>query len=72
MKRGIVTAVIDAPSDQRGGKGMTDEFRFSKEHLADVQAVIGDLSRRFPCLPIFLVGTSWGSISAASLGARLD
>ena len=72
VKRGIVAAVIDAPSDQRGGWGMSDGFRFSKEHLADVQAVIADLGKRFPGLPIFLVGTSRGSISAASLGTRTD
>ena len=72
VKRGIVTAVIDAPSDQKAGWGMTDEFRFGKEHLIDVQAVIADLRRRFPGLPIFLIGTSRGSLSAASLGARID
>jgi len=72
VKRGIVTAVIDVPFDQRAGWGMSDEFRFGKEHLIDVQAVIADLGKRFPGLPIFLVGTSRGSISAASLGARLD
>jgi len=72
VKRGVVAVVIDAPSDQRGGWGMTDEFRFSKEHLADVRAVIADLSRRLPSLPIFLIGTSRGSISAASVGARVD
>ncbi len=72
VKRGIVTVVIDVPSDQRAGWGMSDEFRFGKEHLIDVQAVIADLGKRFPGLPIFLVGTSRGSISAASLGARLD
>ncbi len=72
VKRSIVTAVIDVPSDQRAGWGMSDDFRFSKEHLADVQAVIADLGKRFPSLPIFLVGTSRGSISSANLGARLD
>jgi hypothetical protein len=72
VKRGIVAAVIDVPSDQHAGWGMSDEFRLSKEHLTDVQAVIADLGKRFPGLPIFLVGTSRGSISAASLGARLD
>ena len=72
VKRGMVTAVIDAPSDQRAGWGMPDDFRFSKEHLADVQAVIADLRRRFPDLPVFLIGTSRGSISAAGLGARID
>jgi len=34
--------------------------------------VIADLSRRLPSLPIFLIGTSRGSISAASVGARVD
>lgn len=72
VKRGIVAAVIDVPSDQQAGWGMSDEFRFSKEHLADVQAVIADLGKRFPGLPIFLVGTSRGSISAANLGAKID
>jgi hypothetical protein len=72
VKRGIVTAVLDAPSDQQGGWGMTDEFRFGDEHLTDVRAVLADLGRRFPDLPIFLVGTSRGSVSVASLGARID
>ena len=72
VKRGVVAAVIDAPSDQRAGWGMADEFRFSREHLVDVQAVITDLRRRFPDLPVFLIGTSRGSLSAASLGARTD
>jgi hypothetical protein len=31
-----------------------------------------DLGRRFPGLPVFLVGTSRGSVSAASVGARID
>jgi pimeloyl-ACP methyl ester carboxylesterase len=72
VKRGVVAAVLDAPSDQQAAWGMTDEFRFSDEHLTDVRAVGADLGRRFPTLPIFLVGTSRGSVSAASLGARFD
>jgi len=72
VKRGVVAAVLDAPSDQQAGWGMTDEFRFGEEHLTDVRAVLADLGRRFPGLPFFLVGTSRGSVSAASLGARID
>jgi pimeloyl-ACP methyl ester carboxylesterase len=72
VKRGVVAAVLEAPSDQHVGWGMTDEFRFSDEHLTDVRAVLADLGRRFPDLPIFLIGTSRGSVSAAGLGARLD
>jgi pimeloyl-ACP methyl ester carboxylesterase len=72
VKRGIIAAVLDAPSDQQAGWGMTDEFRFSDEHLTDVRAVLADLGRRFPDLPTFLVGTSRGSVSVAGLGARIE
>jgi len=71
VKRGAVAAIIDAPSDQQGGWGMGDEFRLGDAHFTDVSAVIEDLGKRFPELPLFLVGTSRGTISAAALGARL-
>jgi len=71
IKRGVVSAIIDAPVDQRGGWGMTDEFRRGDLHLTDIAAVVNDLGKRFPGVPIFLVGTSRGSVSAAALGARL-
>ena len=63
-------AIVDAPSDQLPG-GMSDAFRSSPAHLADVRAVIADLRKRFPDAKVVLVGTSRGSISAASLGAAL-
>ena len=71
VKRGSVAAIIDAPSDQQAGWGMTDEFRLGDSHHTDISAVVEDLGKRFPGLPVFLVGTSRGSISAASLGAKL-
>jgi len=71
IKRGVVVAVVDAPTDQQRNWGMTDEFRKSGEHYRDIAAVIADLDKRFPRLPLFLVGTSRGSVSAAALGARL-
>lgn len=71
VKRGVIAAIIDAPSDQQGGWGMSDEFRLGEQHLADISAVIDDLSKRFPGVSLFLVGTSRGTISAASLGSRL-
>jgi pimeloyl-ACP methyl ester carboxylesterase len=49
---------------------MTDEFRKSEQHFTDISAVAGDLGKRLPALPLFLVGTSRGSVSAAALGAR--
>jgi len=70
VNRNVVTAILDAPSDQQGGWGMSDEFRLGGEHFTDVSAVVADLHKRFPALGVFLVGTSRGSVSAAALGAR--
>jgi len=39
--------------------------------MEDTGKVVADLKRRFPGLPVFLVGTSRGTISAASIGKRL-
>jgi pimeloyl-ACP methyl ester carboxylesterase len=72
VQRGVVAAILDAPSDAQSAWGMTDEFRFGDAHLTDVRAVLADLGRRFPDLPVFLIGTSRGTVSVASLGARLD
>jgi pimeloyl-ACP methyl ester carboxylesterase len=70
VNRSVVTAIVDAPSDQQSGWGMGDEFRLGEQHFTDVSAVIGDLNRRFPGLGVFLIGTSRGTISAAALSAR--
>ena len=66
---GIAAAVMDAPSDQ--SRGMDDEFRLGSAHAEDIRRVVTDLRLRFPGLPVFLVGTSSGTISAASAGKRL-
>ncbi|HEX5023583.1 MAG TPA: alpha/beta hydrolase [Candidatus Binatia bacterium] len=71
VKRGVVAAILDVPSDQQSGWGMSDEFRLGDAHFNDMSAVIEDLEKRFPGVPLFLVGTSRGTISAAALGARL-
>jgi len=72
IKRGAVAAILDAPSDQQRNWGMTDEFRRGELHFTDIATVVADLSKRFPGVPIFLVGTSRGSVSVAALGARFD
>ena len=69
-KRGVIAAVLDAPSDQQSGWGMSDEFRLGADHFRDIAVVVGDLKKRFPERPVFLIGTSRGSTSAAALGAR--
>lgn len=66
---GVAVAVLDAPSDQTSG--MEDDFRLGADHAADIGEVIKDLKSRQPGLPVFLIGTSRGTISAANAGARL-
>ena len=66
--RGLLAAVIDTPSDQP--KGMDDAFRFSKAHVEDVTKVLQALEARSPA-PIYLAGTSRGTLSAAYLAASI-
>ena len=61
-RNAILPVVMDAPSDQ--GE-LSDGYRMGEEQSADARAVILELKRRFPALPVYLVGTSRGSISAA-------
>ena len=70
VKRGVVAVIVDAPSDYQSGGGMSDDFRLGADHFTDISAVVADIGKRFPSLPVFLVGTSRGTISAAALGAR--
>lgn len=67
---GFVTALVDAPSDHRGRDGLGGS-RISPEHATDLGNVIGDLRTRVN-LPVFLVGTSRGTISAANAASRLS
>lgn len=69
INRGLIAAIVDVPSDLQN-EGMNDDFRLGGNHFTDISAVVSDLGKRFPSLPIFLVGTSRGTSSAAVLGAR--
>jgi pimeloyl-ACP methyl ester carboxylesterase len=66
--RGFVVAFPDAPSD-RLGQGLLG-FRTTREHSVDIGAVIARLRRDDPA-PVWLVGMSMGTVSAASAAARL-
>ena len=66
--QGINVVVFDAPSDQAGG--MTQQFRQGSQHADDIAGVVAMLKRRSP-LPVWLVGTSNGSVSAANGAARI-
>ena len=66
--QGFVVAVLDVPSDEAGG--MEDAFRSGAAHRGDIAAVVAYLRHAYP-IPVWLVGTSRGTISAAN-GATLD
>ena len=71
IRNGILPVIMDNPSDQQSGYGMSDEFRQSEAHATDIRAVIAEVKRRYPGLPVFIVGTSRSSISAADLARRI-
>ncbi len=58
----FTVAVVDAPSDQQ--HGMTTMFRMSGAHAGDIGAVAAYLKKQ-ASLPVWLVGTSMGTFSAA-------
>jgi len=65
--KGAVVAVVDNPSD----KEKLFRFRKSKKHAKDIKAVIAYLKEHYPGKPLWLVGTSRGTISAANVAARI-
>src|SRR6185295_2415414 len=69
IRNGVLPVVMDAPSDQPGG--LTDYYRSSDQQAVDARAVLAELKKRFPGLPVFLVGTSKGTVTAAYVGRAL-
>jgi pimeloyl-ACP methyl ester carboxylesterase len=55
--------------DRQGSEGMLGRFRVSPEHATDIAAVIAYLKRRSQ-VPVWLVGTSRGTESAAHVAAH--
>ena len=66
----LMAAVIDAPSDRLPSPGLSD-FRKSVGHSQDIAAVIAYL-RQQANIPVWLVGTSRGTTSAANGAVRLQ
>src|SRR5262245_17033578 len=68
----FAVAVIDAPSDR--SRGMDRGFRMSSAHASDIAAVADYLKREIGA-PVWLVGTSRGTLSAAAgaiMGRNID
>jgi pimeloyl-ACP methyl ester carboxylesterase len=66
---GLRVAVVDAPSDRQGPPYLSG-FRQTPEHVADIKAVIAWLKAQSPG-PVWLVGTSRGTQSAAFIATQL-
>jgi len=66
---GMITALVDAPDDYQGEEGLGG-FRIEPAHAEDIGRVVADLRKRTG-LPVWVVGTSRGGISAANAAARL-
>ena len=65
---GLILAYPDTPSEQKKGYG---DFRVSSRHGEDIAAVVKTLKARSD-LPVFLIGTSRGTISATNGGGRVS
>jgi hypothetical protein len=65
-RQGLMVAVVDPPSDRQNLNG----FRTSAAHALDIKGVIAYLREQAP-VPVWLVGTSYGTVSAAKVADRL-
>jgi dienelactone hydrolase len=67
--QGLLVAVVDAPSDRQGPPYLAG-FREKEAHVADIRAVIAWLKQQAK-VPVWLVGTSRGTQSAAFIATQL-
>ncbi len=68
-REGLYVAALDAASDRQGG--MKGDVRLSQQHADDISKVIVDVKARSG-VPVWVIGTSAGTLSTANVGARLS
>ncbi|MBI5016899.1 MAG: alpha/beta hydrolase [Deltaproteobacteria bacterium] len=68
-EHGLIVAIVDAPSDRQSPPFLSG-FRQTPEHVADIKAVIAWF-RLQQKVPVWLVGTSRGTQSAAYVATEL-
>jgi pimeloyl-ACP methyl ester carboxylesterase len=66
-REGFLVAILDRPSDRKTGLW---NFRTTSDHAADVKQAIAAM-RELAKAPVWLVGTSMGTLSVANAAARL-
>ncbi len=69
VQHGVAVALLDAPSDHQA-PNFLNGFRQTPQHVADVAALIAWLRQR-STIPIWLIGTSRGTQSAAFIATQL-
>ena len=67
-RQGYSVFVADVPSDHP--TGITTAYRLSAEHAAGIAAIVA-LAKTKAAVPVWLIGTSRGSVSAANGAFRL-
>ncbi|MBL0731148.1 alpha/beta hydrolase [Piscinibacter sp. HJYY11] len=65
---GYATALVDVPSDHQGTDGLAG-FRAAEAHGADLGKLVAELRRRVKG-PVWVIGTSRGTISASNVASR--
>jgi pimeloyl-ACP methyl ester carboxylesterase len=69
---GYVVAVVDAATDfNASGIGLRNR-RFGPAHMSDLGVLMADLRDKYPTLPIWAVGHSRGTLSAALLATSVE
>ena len=66
----VMTVMVDCPKDR--WSNCDDDYRASDQHAADVGAAIDKLKADFGIGKVYLVGTSYGTVSSAFLARKLD
>ncbi len=69
-REGLYVATLDAASDHQAG--MNGQIRLAQQHADDIAKVIADVKARAGGVPVWIVGTSAGTLSTANVGARLS
>ena len=69
IRNGVLPVLVDVPSDEP--TGLPDYYRRSDKQVADTRAVLAEVRKHAPGLPIFILTTSRSTLSGAHLGRSL-
>ena len=70
-KAGYLTALMDAPSDRQKPPGLLAGYRATKQHaMREIEKTVALLTSTFR-VPVFVLGTGRGTVSAANAAQRL-